>query len=171
VVGTIDVGGMPEQGVTDGKGHVYFGIEDKANIAVVDAKTMMTRHLRRAGDGESHSLRRLPQPHRHGDSQRRRGQDPRRAHDRWGTDGGQNIIKENGPTSVVLEQTVPTMTRARTLTLDSKINWVLLMAFELAPPPAAASPADAPGGGFGGRGGGGSGQQPPDSFTIMAVGK
>src|SRR5580658_723310 len=40
IVGTIDLGGAPEQAVTDGKGHVYVDIEDKDNIAVVDAKTM-----------------------------------------------------------------------------------------------------------------------------------
>jgi hypothetical protein len=45
VVGTIDLGGAPEQAVTDGKGHIYVDIEDKANVAVVDAKTMtVTAH-------------------------------------------------------------------------------------------------------------------------------
>ncbi len=45
VVGTIDLGGAPEQAVTDGKGHIYVDIEDKDNIAVVDAKTMaVTAH-------------------------------------------------------------------------------------------------------------------------------
>src|ERR1035438_5249887 len=45
IVGTIDLGGAPEQAVTDGKGHIYVDIEDKDNIAVVDAKTMaVTAH-------------------------------------------------------------------------------------------------------------------------------
>jgi DNA-binding beta-propeller fold protein YncE len=45
VAGTIDLGGAPEQAVTDNKGHLYVDIEDKANIAVVDAKTMaVTAH-------------------------------------------------------------------------------------------------------------------------------
>src|SRR5277367_4861264 len=39
IVGTIDLGGAPEQAVSDGKGHIYVDIEDKGNIAVVDAKT------------------------------------------------------------------------------------------------------------------------------------
>ena len=34
VLGTIDLGGAPEQAVTDGKGHVYVVIQDKANVAV-----------------------------------------------------------------------------------------------------------------------------------------
>ena len=45
VVGTIDLEGAPEQAVTDGKGHIYVDIEDKANVAAIDAKTMkVTAH-------------------------------------------------------------------------------------------------------------------------------
>ena len=54
VLGTIDLGGAPEQAVSDGKGHVYVDIEDKANIAVVDAKTMaVTAHydIKEKGSG------------------------------------------------------------------------------------------------------------------------
>ena len=40
VLGTIDLGGAPEQAVSDGKGHLYVVIQDKSNVAVVDAKTM-----------------------------------------------------------------------------------------------------------------------------------
>ena len=40
VVGTIDLGGAPEQAVSDGKGHLYIDIEDKDKIAVVDAKKL-----------------------------------------------------------------------------------------------------------------------------------
>src|SRR5207244_698165 len=50
IAGTIDLGGAPEQAVTDGKGHLYVDIEDKHNIAVVDAKTMtVTAHYDLAG--------------------------------------------------------------------------------------------------------------------------
>lgn len=46
VLGTIDLGGAPEQAVTDGKGHLYVVIQDKANVAVIDAKTMkVTAHF------------------------------------------------------------------------------------------------------------------------------
>jgi YVTN family beta-propeller protein len=45
VMGTIDLGGAPEQAATDGKGHLYIDVSDKANVAVVDAKTMtVTAH-------------------------------------------------------------------------------------------------------------------------------
>jgi DNA-binding beta-propeller fold protein YncE len=43
VVGTVDLGGQPEQAVSDGKGTVYVNIMDKANVAVVDAKTLAVK--------------------------------------------------------------------------------------------------------------------------------
>src|SRR5580704_17103879 len=45
VVKTLDLGGAPEQAVSDGKGTIYINITDKANIAVVDAKSLtVTTH-------------------------------------------------------------------------------------------------------------------------------
>jgi DNA-binding beta-propeller fold protein YncE len=45
VLGTLDLGGAPEQAVTDGKGHIYVDVSDKANVAVIDAKAMtVTAH-------------------------------------------------------------------------------------------------------------------------------
>ena len=40
IVGTIDLGGAPEQGASDGKGHLYITLEDKSKVAVVDSKTI-----------------------------------------------------------------------------------------------------------------------------------
>jgi DNA-binding beta-propeller fold protein YncE len=40
IVGTVDLGGAPEQAVTDGNGKMYVDLEDKDKIAVVDTKTM-----------------------------------------------------------------------------------------------------------------------------------
>src|SRR5450755_3276862 len=52
VVGTIDLGGAPEQAVTDGKGRLYVTLEDKDKIAVVDAKTLkVTGQYDLAGKG------------------------------------------------------------------------------------------------------------------------
>lgn len=42
VLGTIDLGGTPEQGVADGKGTLYVVMQAESNVAVVDAKTMKT---------------------------------------------------------------------------------------------------------------------------------
>src|SRR6202451_1508655 len=40
ILGTINIGGAPEQAATDGRGKIYVDIEDKAAIAVIDANTM-----------------------------------------------------------------------------------------------------------------------------------
>jgi hypothetical protein len=76
-------------------------------------------------------------------------------------DGTLSIIKENSPTSFVVEQTVQTPPRAKTLTLDSKTGHILLITAEFGP-----APANAPQGGRGPRG-----QLIPDSFSIVVVGK
>jgi len=75
-------------------------------------------------------------------------------------DGTLTIVKENSPTSFVVEQTLQTMTGGKTLTLDSKTNRILVIAAEYTPPP-----TPAPGGRAG------RGQMVPDSFAILAIGK
>ena len=84
-------------------------------------------------------------------------------------DGTLSVIKENSPTSFVVEQNLQTMPRAKTLTLDSKTSHILLIAAEYGPPPA--PPADAPKDAQ--KKGGGRGRAPmlPDSFSILVVGK
>lgn len=77
-------------------------------------------------------------------------------------DGTLTVIKENSPTSFVVEQTVQTKVSAKTLTLDSKTNHILLIAAEYGPPPAP-PPTPPPAGG--------RGQMLADSFSILAVGK
>jgi len=76
-------------------------------------------------------------------------------------DGTLTVIKENSPTSFVVEQTVQTRPGARTLTLDSKTNQIVLITAEFTPPP-----TPPPAGGRRGRG-----QMVPDSFSILVVGK
>jgi DNA-binding beta-propeller fold protein YncE len=190
VIGTIDLEGAPEQAATDGKGHLYVDIEDKNNVAVVDAKTMkVTAHYDLsekaktpaglAFDAKNHVLFaacRNPQTMVMLDSETGKiittlpigtgvdgaGFNPAtlEAFSSQG-DGTLTIIKENSPTSFVVEQTVQTMPGAKTMTIDAKTNRVLLIAAEYGPPPTPATP--------GGRAG--RGQMVPDSFSIIAVGK
>lgn len=40
IVGTIDLGGAPEQAQSDGRGHLYVDLEDQDQIAVVDVNTL-----------------------------------------------------------------------------------------------------------------------------------
>jgi hypothetical protein len=190
VLGTIDIGGMPEQAATDGKGHMYIDVEDKGNIAVVDTKTLtVTAHYDLAGkggtcaglalDAKNHILfaacrnpanmvilnaddgtiiTALPI----GTGTDGAGFNPNtmEAFSSQG-DGTLTIVKENSPANFVVQQTVSTMTGARTSTLDTKTNRIILIAAESGPP----TPPTEPGGRAG------RGAQVPDSFTILAVGK
>ena len=79
-------------------------------------------------------------------------------------DGTLTVVKENSPTSFVVEQTVQTMASAKTLTLDTKTGHILLIAAEYGPPPAA-PPAGTP------PGRPARGQMVPDSFSILMVSK
>ncbi len=199
VVGTLDLGGAPEQAVTDGKGHLYVDLEDKDKIAAVDAKTLkVTAQYDLAGKGggpgglafdvKNHILFATCHdpatmvvlnsengtilatlPIGSGTDGATFNPKTMEAFSSNG-DGTLSVIKENSPTSFVVEQNLRTMPRAKTLTLDSKTNHILLIAAEFGPPPA--PPADAPkdaqkkGGGRGGRA-----PMLPDSFSILVVGK
>lgn len=212
VVGTLDLGGQPEQAVTDGKGKLYVNISDKANIAVVDAASMkVTAHYDvsskgsggsgLAFDAKNHVLfayYRQPSPTAiivnadngniittlpTGQGVDTVAFDPSsmEAVSAEGS-GSMTFIKENSPTSFTVDQTVKTMTGAKTLVLDTKTGHLLTMAAEYGtapptppPPPAGAPPAGAPG--APGAPGGGRGPFPargamvPGSFSILMVGK
>ncbi len=191
VVGTIDLGGAPEQAVTDGKGHLYVDIEDKANVAVVDAKTMaVTAHydLDKGGtpaglafDVKNHVLFvacRTPAPGMMVMLNAENGKVIATLPLAGGSDGAVfnpatkeafssagngtlTVVKENSPNTFAVEQTLQTMQSAKTLTLDSKTKHVLLIGAEFGPPP---TPAPA-------TGRAGRGQMVPDSFSILVVGK
>jgi DNA-binding beta-propeller fold protein YncE len=189
VVGTVDLGGAPEQAVSDGKGHLYVDLEDKGSIAVVDAKTLkvtatydlqgkggtcaglamdaknnilfascrspQTMVILNAGDGKILETLVI------GNGSDGAVFNPKtmEAFSSQG-DGTLTIVKENSPTNFVVEQTLQTMPRAKTLTLDTKTNRIFLIAAEFTP-----APAPAPGGRPG------RGQMVPDSFSILVVGK
>ena len=214
VVGTIDLGGAPEQAASDGKGHLYVAIEDKDNIAVVDVNTLkVTAHYSLGGkgggpaglglDAKNHVLFafcRNPQtcvvlsaddgkiiatlPIGRGTDGGGFNPSTMEAFSSQG-DGTLTIIKENSPTTFEVEQTVQTKPRAKTCTLDTKSNHIVLITTEpspitsgtpapatsaTSPQTAAATPptgADQPGGGRrGGRAGGG-----PALLDIIVVGR
>jgi len=190
VAGTVDLGGAPEQAVTDGKGHLYVDIEDKDNIAVVDAKTLTTTaHYDLAGKGggpgglafdvENHILFAACHdpatmvilnadngkilatlPIGKGVDGAVFNPNTMEAFSSQG-DGTLTVIKENSPSSFEVVQNVQTMRSAKTLTLDTKTNQVVLIAAEFTPPP-----TPPPAGERRGRG-----QMVPDSFSILVVGK
>ena len=53
VLGTIDLGGAPEQAASDGKGHLYIDIEDKDSVAAVDVKAMKVTANYPLGDAKT----------------------------------------------------------------------------------------------------------------------
>ncbi len=193
VAGTVDLGGAPEQAVTDGKGHLYVDLEDKDNIAVVDAKTLaVTAHYDLGGKGggpgglafdvKNHILFAACHnpatmvilnaedgkiitslPIGSGVDGAVFNPDTMEAFSSQG-DGTLTVIKENSPTSFDVEQNVQTMTRAKTLTLDSKTGHILLIAAQFTPPPTPPTPP--PAGARPARG-----TMVPDSFSILVVGK
>lgn len=190
VLGTIDLGGAPEQAVSDGKGTIYVDLEDKDMIAVVDAATMkMTTKYSLGGKGggpgglaidtKNHVLFVAchdPQtmvmlnakdgtildtlPIGRGTDGATFNRKTMEAFSSQG-DGTLTVIKETSPTTFVVEQNVKTMVGAKTLTLDSKSNQILLIAAEYGP-----APAPAAAGGRQRRG-----PMVPGSFSIVVVGK
>jgi DNA-binding beta-propeller fold protein YncE len=191
IAGTIDLGGAPEQAVSDGNGHLYIDIEDKGNIAVVDAKTLtVTAHYDLAGKGGTcaglaidvknnilFAACRNPQtmvilkatdgtildtlPIGKGSDGAVFNPSTMEAFSSQG-DGTLTVVKENSPTSFVVEQTVQTLPGAKTLTLDSKTNHIVLITAEYAAPPASApTPGGRPA----------RGQMVPGSFSILVVGR
>jgi outer membrane protein assembly factor BamB len=191
-VKTLDVGGGPEQAVSDGKGTIYINISDKANIAVIDAKTMTVKAHYDVGsqwqagsglalDAKNHVLfayYRMPSP-RVIILNAQTGNVITTLPTGVGVDtvafnpstmeaisaetgGTMTFIKENSPTSFTVEQTLNTMPVAKTLALDTKTGHVLTMSAEFEPAPPGAA----------GRGGRPArGPMVPGSFSILMVGR
>ena len=193
VVGTLDLGGGPEQAVSDGKGTIYINISDKANIAVVDAKTMTVKaHYDvsskgtggggLAFDAKNHVLfayYRMPSPEVV-IVNAENGNIVTTLPTGTGVDtvafnpatmeaisaenaGTMTFIKENSPTSFAVEQTLQTMPGAKTLALDTKTGHVFTMTAEFGPPAPDAPPGPA--------GRPARGAMVPGSFSILMVGR
>jgi DNA-binding beta-propeller fold protein YncE len=172
ILGTIDIGGAPEQAATDGRGKIYVDIEDKAAIAVIDANTMKMvgkydvsskgagcaglaldakNNILFAACRENRNMVILSATDGHIITDLPTGNGCDGVTFNPATteifssqgDGTLTVIKEDSPTSFSVEQTVPTPARAKTLTLDSKTGHILLITAEFGPTPAA--PAQAQG--------------------------
>jgi DNA-binding beta-propeller fold protein YncE len=188
VVGTLDLGGAPEQAVTDGNGRIYVDIEDKDNVAVIDTRALqVTAHYDisekakvpagLAFDARNKVLfvgcRNTPTmvimttegkiltalPIGTGVDGAVFNPATMETFSSQG-DGTLTVIKEKSPTSFEVAQTVRTKVSGKTLTLDSKTNRIYVIAAEYGPPP-----APPPAGGRAGRG-----TMIPDSFSILVVG-
>jgi DNA-binding beta-propeller fold protein YncE len=173
ILGTINIGGAPEQAATDGRGKIYVDIEDKAAIAVIDANTMKMAgkyDLSSKGGGcaglaldaknnilfsacrdkknmvilSAEDSRIITDlPIGNGCDGATFNPATMEVFSSQG-DGTLTVIKENSPTSFEVEQTVPTPARAKTLTLDTKTNLIYSITAEYGPVPAAPPEAAQP---------------------------
>ncbi len=192
IAGTFDLGGAPEEGAADGKGHAYICVEDNAQVAVVDCKAMKTTAHYDLGEngGQPAGLSMDPAnnvlfvycraaknclvldaasgkvlatlPTGSGVDAAEFNPQTMESFSSAG-DGKLTVIKETSPTSFVVEQNVATKSGAKCSTLDSKTGQIYLIT---------ADRAGAAGGKGGGKKGGGrGGATVPGSFTILVVGK
>jgi YVTN family beta-propeller protein len=194
VLGTIDLGGEPEQGASDGNGHVYVNLESTSEVVVVDPTAMKMTARYKLGDGEGPSGMGLDAKNRRifsccgnakmvvldadsgnilatldtGDGTDAGTFDPDTL-EAYASNGNGTltVVKENSPTSFTVEQNVQTKRGARTCALDAKTHNIFLVTSQFEAPtsqPAAAQ---------------GDGQQPrrqrprmvPGTFEILVVGK
>ena len=198
VVGTIDLGGAPEQAQSDGAGKVYVDVEDEKKIAVVDVKSMklITKYDlgQTAGatkglglDAKNHILFAMcSNPNVCVVVNADDGKILTTLPIGNGTDGGGfnpntmeafssqrdgtlTIIKENSSTSFTVEQTVQTKLGCRTSTLDTKNNHIVLICTEHTPQVAGmVSPTPDPTAGGRPWGGGHGG---PGNLDVLFVGR
>jgi DNA-binding beta-propeller fold protein YncE len=197
VLGKIDLGGVPEQGVPDGKGHLWVVMQDMpGSVTAVDAKTMTaTAHYPLGDKGSCNGLALDAKNHVLFAACARAGNPPEAqpsmvilsaddgkiittlplagssdgavfnpatmeafsSH----SNGTLTVVKEKSPTSFEVEQNLQTMLGARTLTLDTKTNHILVMSVERG-----AAPSPPPAGGRAG-----AGPAVPGSFTILVIGQ
>ncbi len=164
ILGTIDLGGAPEQAATDGHGKIYVDLEDKDAIAVVDANAMkmVGRYdLSSRGGGcaglaldakngilfaacrDKNNMIILSAADGHILTDLPIGEGCDGATFNPNTmevfssqgDGTLTVIKENSPTDFTVEQTVLTPARAKTITLDTKTGNLFLITAEYGPMP------------------------------------
>jgi DNA-binding beta-propeller fold protein YncE len=199
VVGTIgDLGGAPEQGASDSRGHLFFDLEDKDQVAAVDANTLrVTAHYGLGGKGgapaglaldvKNHTLfvcGRKPQtavmlnaddgsiiaslPIGSGVDSAEFNPATMEAFSSQ-RDGTLTVIRENSPTQFAVEQTVQTKLGAKTSTLDVRTNQIFLITADRAPAPPPPSSTPSPGAAPAGTAHGRGSPMVPGSFTIIVV--
>ena len=200
ILGTINIGGAPEEAAADGHGKIYVDIEDKGAIAVIDANTMkmigrydvsskgnecaglaldVKNKILFAACRENKNMIILSATDGHIITDLPIGNgcdgvtfnpETMEAFSSQG-DGTLTVIKENSPTDFAVEETVPTPMRAKTITLDTKTGHLFLITAEYGPVPSTPSQATTP---APGAPAGMRGPRPPmipGSFQILEVGK
>lgn len=186
VTGTIGLGGKPEFAVADARGRIFVNIQDRHEIAVIDAaagKVVATWPIKScdnptglALDDEHHRLFSVCQNNSMIVTDSSDGHEVARLPIGAGPDGAAfdaqrglvfssngegtlTIVHEDDPRHFRVVDNVATQKSARTLALDPKTHRLFLAAAELGPAPPATPEQPHP-------------RQPmvPDSFAILVVG-
>jgi sugar lactone lactonase YvrE len=165
VLGTVDLGGTPEQAVGDGKGMLYVVMQDAVGgVTAVDVKTMKAvghySFVDKGGcnglaldakNGVLFAMCGRPQPTMvimsakdgkilttlplAGGSDGAHFNPSTLEAFSTGGNGTMTIVKETSPTSFEVEQNLETMNGARTITLDGKTGHLFSMSQERGPAP------------------------------------
>jgi DNA-binding beta-propeller fold protein YncE len=162
VLGTIPLGGKPEFAVADGKGTIYVNIEDKSELAHIDAQKLTVMHhwplapckepsglaidqknrrlfagcdneMMAVVDGDSGKVIATPKIGAGVDAN---GFDPgtNLAFSSNGEAGTLTVVHEDSPDKFTVVEDVPTKKSARTMGLDLKTHAIFLPAADFDPP-------------------------------------
>ena len=187
VVGTIELGGNPEAGVSDEKGTVFVNIEDKNEIVAFDAKTLAVKNRwKLEGGDEPTGLALDVKNHRlfsvcHNklmfvlDSETGKiiaklpigervdgaafDAENQLAFSSNG-DGTMTVVKEISPTEFKVVDNIKTEMGARTIGIDAKTNHVFVITAQYGELPAATTENPKP-----------RRAQVPNTFTVLEYGK
>ncbi|WP_375448336.1 YncE family protein [uncultured Fibrella sp.] len=163
VAGTVELGGAPEAAVSDDHGLIFVNLEDKNEVAVFDAKSLVVKHHWKLGTGEEPTGLAFDKAHHQLFStcnkvmvvlDSRTGKVLAQVPTGSGTDGAVfdpstgsaissngegtlTVVKEVKPGQFEAVQTVTTQRGARTITIDPKTNHIFLTTAEYGAVPAA----------------------------------
>jgi DNA-binding beta-propeller fold protein YncE len=170
VAGTIALGGKPEFAVADEKGHIFVNIEDTSEIVQFDSNKLSIENRWKIAPGEEPSGLAIDRKHRRlfsvcsnklmvvvnadtgkvvttlpiGPGTDAAGFDPETgfAFSSNGGDGTVTVAHEDTPDKFAVVENVPTLRRARTMTVDATTHQVYTVTAEFgqAPAPTAEQP-------------------------------
>ncbi len=164
VIATIPLEGKPEFGVSDRAGHVFVNIEDKSEIADIDAKNLTVAHRWSIAPCQEPSGLAIDRAHHrlfsvcgnqkmaivddtngkvvttveigHGPDAAAFDDAKQLAFSSNGSDGTITVVREVSPTEFNVIETVSTERGARTMALDEKTHNIFLPTAKFGPPPA-----------------------------------
>ena len=188
VAGTIDLGGKPEFGVSDGKGKVFVNLEDKSELVEIDSKELKVLNTWSLSPGEGPSGLAIDRDHEvlfsgcdnekmvvvDGNSGKvltsetiGKGVDAtafdlglKQAYSSNGQSGNITVVKEDSPTNFAVVGDLTTKPRARTMTVDEKTHNLITVTaqFEAQQEPAPGQQRQRP-------------KMVPDTFEVLVYGK